>query len=324
MTEQQPEIELPRGVALAWGVAAHPQRGPKRELSIEGIVDAATAIADESGLGAVSMSSVAAALGFTTMSLYRYVSAKEDLLLLMQDQAIGLPSRAPLEAGPWRQGLTLWYRESLEIYAAHPWILDIDIIGLPSTPNNLVWMDCGLAILRDTPLTYQERVATVLALTGSARWESYINRGYESRAAQTGVSPSDRDIADAHIMSTLVTAELFPYLHEAIQSGVFTSDDNPFEYGLSRLLDGVEQYISSVATDPSRRLVEATTPPSAAYPKDERVRNARQARREAESKLREAIKREEEAVVRAREKERKAQEKEARTAEKRTKPGGSG
>ena len=321
MDEATPEIELPRGVALAWGVAAHPQRGPKRELSIEGIVDAAVAIADEKGLGAVSMSSVAAALGFTTMSLYRYVSAKEDLLLLMQDQAIGLPSRAPLDAAGWRDGLTTVYREMVEIYTAHPWVLDIDITGLPSTPNNLVWVDYGLAALRDTPLSHQERLAVVLALTGSARWESYINRGYDARAAQTGVSPTERDLADAHILSTLVTAEQFPYLHEAIQAGVFTADDNPFEYGLSRLLDGVEQRVARVADDPADRAAAPKETPSTLYPKDERVRAARQARREAESRLREAIKKEDEAVKRAGEKERKREEAEARTAQKRAKLG---
>lgn len=319
MTEPTPEIELPRGIALAWGVAAHPQRGPKRELSIEGIVDTAVAIADEKGLGAVSMSSVAAALGFTTMSLYRYVSAKEDLLLLMQDQAIGIPSRAPLEAASWREGLTVCYREMIQLYATHPWILDIDITGLPSTPNNLVWVDLGIAVLGDTPLTHQERLATVLTLTGSARWESYINRGYDTRAAETGVSPSERDLADAHIMSTLVTAEQFPHLHQAIQAGVFTADDNPFEYGLNRLLDGVEQYIAAVSEQPDRRAARVDSTPNSAYPKDERVRTARQARRDAENRLREAIRKEDDAVARAREKERKADEAKERAAEKRLK-----
>ena len=67
--EAMSDPDLPRGVALAWGVAANPQRGPKRELSIERIVDAAVEIADAGGLGAVSMASVSASLGFTTMSL---------------------------------------------------------------------------------------------------------------------------------------------------------------------------------------------------------------------------------------------------------------
>ena len=74
---------LPRGVALSWGLDKKPKRGPKRELSLKQIVDTAIVIADKDGLSAVSMNRVAASFGFTTMSLYRYVPSKDDLVLLM-------------------------------------------------------------------------------------------------------------------------------------------------------------------------------------------------------------------------------------------------
>ena len=96
------DLELPRGVALAWGVGADPQRGPKREMSVEKIVDAAVELADAEGLGAVSMAAVAARLGYTPMSLYRYVSAKDDLTLLMQESATGLPPASVREIEGWR------------------------------------------------------------------------------------------------------------------------------------------------------------------------------------------------------------------------------
>src|SRR4051812_50222549 len=96
------ELELPRGVALAWGIAASPQRGPKREMSVESIVDAAVELADAEGLGAVSMAAVAARLGYTPMSLYRYVTAKDDLILLMQEEATGLPPQQGGAAEGWR------------------------------------------------------------------------------------------------------------------------------------------------------------------------------------------------------------------------------
>ncbi len=178
MDEELPEVDLPRAVALAWGVAANPQRGPKRELSIEKIVDAAVAIADEHGLSAVSMSSVASALGFTTMSLYRYVTAKDDLILLMQEAGVGLPPASIAEEPDWRSGLIRWSRETLASYAAHPWMIDIPILGSPNTPNNLAWMDAALAVLEDTPLTMSERVGALLLVAGQTRWEASIERGY--------------------------------------------------------------------------------------------------------------------------------------------------
>ena len=131
----RPEPELPRAVALAWGVATHPQRGPKRELSIERIVDAAIEIADAEGLTAVSMSRVAASLGFTTMSLYRYVTSKDDLILLMQERAsdVVVPDSTAEQDWSWREGVTAWVLAIRARYREHPWLVDIPVSGAPIT-----------------------------------------------------------------------------------------------------------------------------------------------------------------------------------------------
>jgi hypothetical protein len=44
------EEAVPRLLAQAWGVAVAPQRGPKRELTHEAIVESAMSIADDEGL----------------------------------------------------------------------------------------------------------------------------------------------------------------------------------------------------------------------------------------------------------------------------------
>src|SRR6478752_7001251 len=135
------DADLPRGIALAWGVAANPQRGPKREMSVERIVEAAVELADAEGLGAVSMAAVAARLGYTPMSLYRYVSAKDDLVLLMQEEATGLPPATVAEHDTWRGRLEALYGELVQGYLRHPWVLDVPINGSPTTPNSAAWMD---------------------------------------------------------------------------------------------------------------------------------------------------------------------------------------
>ena len=200
MVEESPEIELPRGVALAWGIAANPQRGPKRELSVERIVEAAVEIADRDGLAAVSMSSIATSLGFTTMSLYRYVSAKEDLVLLMLEYGTGLPPAAIAESTGWRTGLRLWSAASLAIYREHSWLIDIPIVGTPNTPNNLAWMDAALAVLEDTPLSAAERVGVLLLVTGQTRWEASVARG---NSDATSAVQAERARADALVYTTL-------------------------------------------------------------------------------------------------------------------------
>ena len=81
--------DLSRSLELLWGTREPATRGPKAELSLERIVDAAVALADREGLGALSMRRVATELGVGTMSLYRHVPGKGELLDLMLDRVGG-------------------------------------------------------------------------------------------------------------------------------------------------------------------------------------------------------------------------------------------
>ena len=82
-TGDEPFAFQTRSVELLWGQPERPNRGPKPGLSVERIVRVAIEIADAEGLPAVSMQRVASEFGFTTMSLYRYVPGKNELIDLM-------------------------------------------------------------------------------------------------------------------------------------------------------------------------------------------------------------------------------------------------
>src|SRR4051812_50159401 len=84
-----PEPPLPASLEAAWGRRARPTRGPKPALSLERIVEAAVALAQAEGIGAVSMARGAGGLGSSPMSLYRYVAAKDEALALMGDASHG-------------------------------------------------------------------------------------------------------------------------------------------------------------------------------------------------------------------------------------------
>lgn len=309
--DNAPELELPRGIALAWGVATNPQRGPKRELSIEGIVDTAIDIADAGGLAAVSMSSVANRLGFTTMSLYRYVSAKDDLILLMLEHGMGVPPAVANEPEGWRERLSAWHASSLSCYAAHPWMLDIPINGIPMTPNNLAWMDSALDALAETPLQESQRLAAALAVTGHARWQALIERGYVEASIRAGIEGPEFDRLEERILTSLATPERFPAVHRAVASGAIGPDSsvNPFEFGLHAILDGIEAAMADTGAA-GQDAPPAAEPPAAAetFPKDKAVREAARLRRDAEVRLREARRRENDAIAKARDREARATE----------------
>lgn len=289
MAEELPE--LPRGIALAWGVAANPQRGPKREMSVERIVDAAVELADADGIGAVSMAAVAAKLGFTPMSLYRYVSAKDDLLLLMQEQATGLPPEEHREHEGWRDRLRALFEAQVLIYLRHPWILSLPITGSPITPNSSAWIDAGLEALAPTPLSETERLAVALATTGHARWYGMVLAGYAEQARTNGLTPDEVSAEEAALFDRVITADEFPHLRRAIDAGVFTAADDPFRFAMERLLDGVGMYIDAL----ERGGAHAATPEwvdldPVELAGDKKHREAQKAVREAEKALRDARK----------------------------------
>ncbi|MGA7148741.1 MAG: TetR/AcrR family transcriptional regulator C-terminal domain-containing protein [Microbacterium sp.] len=283
------EIELPRGVALAWGVAADPQRGPKREMSVERIVETAVEIADADGLSAVSMAAVAARLGFTPMSLYRYVTAKDDLILLMQEEATGLPP-ADMREGEWRPRLEKLYHAQVQQYLRHPWVLDVPISGSPATPHSAAWMDAGLAALAGTPLSHNDRLAVMLLVTGHARWTGIVLAGYARTERTTGENDTDIARREDGLYRQLITADEYPELRAAIDAGVFLDNSDPFWFGIARGLDGVATYMAAVAEgrpEPARPWQVAEDAEIAA---DKKFREARKAVRDAEKALRDAQK----------------------------------
>ncbi|HET6673440.1 MAG TPA: TetR/AcrR family transcriptional regulator [Agromyces sp.] len=312
-TEERADHELPRAVALAWGVAANPQRGPKRELSIERIVDAAIEIADAEGLGAVSMSRVAASLGFTTMSLYRYVTSKDDLILLMQEHAslVSVPDESVERS--WRDGVRGWVLATRTAYREHPWLVDIPISGAPITPNSLTLVDWFLREMRDLPLTDGEKMSALLLVTSYTRATGSQERDLVAAAAAS--DPADvtgENFFEA--LTELVTPERFPFLSPLLAaggyvappgSGGFDDTDDDFEFGLERILDGIEYHIGQIeAGKPIPK--PAPLPPEVELPRDPKVKEAARARREAEKALREARKREREAITHALEREKHA------------------
>jgi AcrR family transcriptional regulator len=311
----QPDPELPRAVALAWGIAANPQRGPKRELSIERIVEAAIEIADAEGLGAVSMSRVAASLGFTTMSLYRYVTSKDDLILLMQEEAtlVAVPPDDSVERD-WRDGVTAWVLAMRAAYREHPWLVDIPISGAPISPNSLSLVDWFLRVVRDLPLTDAEKMSALLLVTSYARATSAQDRDLRAAAAASDPADVSGVIAFA-ALAELVTRERFPYLMPLFAAGGYVAEpgtgsidtEEDFQFGLARILDGIAFHVSRV--EAGEAPTEARPlPPQLEPPRDPKVKEAARARRDAERALREARKREREAIKRALERERHARE----------------
>ncbi|MEV4638811.1 TetR/AcrR family transcriptional regulator [Actinoplanes sp. NPDC049548] len=220
-------------VEFLWGGRARPTRGPKPALTLEGIADAGIAVADAEGLAAVSMQRVAAELGYTKMSLYRYLPGKAELVAVMVERAIGEP---PALAEPgWRPALEEWSRLLLGRYLAHPWTVEATVGRRPLGPYEMGWMECALDRIAELPLSGPERLDTIAVLAGHGRMLA------QQAAAMLGEAE----------MSTAIAAvlrehgERFPQLTAALAGAADGGADQAFEYGLARILDGVEMLVRS-------------------------------------------------------------------------------
>lgn len=249
------EHGIPRVVAIAWGMLEAPQRGPSRGLSHERIVAAAIEIADSDGLAAVTMQRVAESLGFTTMSLYRYVASKDELLDLMQDAAGKMPAvdRWPLKQG-WQASLRLWAEHLRSAYRARPWLLEIprNSAGL-LMPNAMEVADRGLAALEPVRIDLEQKVAVVLNISvlvaGYVRLEQELSAGEEVTLDTEGLA----------VLGEVITDERLPALGRLVRAGEYVGSvesgesqnvDVEFQMGLDWMIAGIERLEAEAARRP--------------------------------------------------------------------------
>lgn len=243
-------------VELLWGGRERPSRGPKPALSLERITRTAMGLADAGGLGAVSMQRVAAELDFTKMSLYRYVPGKSELVALMIDTAMGEPPAAASPAGPgrdgrtgWREALRAWAEALAAVYHRHPWLLGAAVGPRVMGPHELGWTERALAALTDTGLTGGEQLDVVVVVHGHIRTIAQVSA---SMGLDSARAKGPEEVMSAALNELLAgRADRFPALAAAVadtgtgaDTGSTSSRDQAWEFGLERILDGLEAYLS--------------------------------------------------------------------------------
>jgi AcrR family transcriptional regulator len=218
---------------LLWGRHQQPSRGPKPAVTLAGIAEAAIRIADAEGLDAVSMQRVAGDLPVTKMALYRYVPGKTELVAVMSDLAIGPPPEH--DDQPWRPALKAWALDLYAAFAKHPWLLQSTIGRRLLGPNELAWMECGVKALSDSGLSGGEQFDSILVLISHVR-------NLAQQTITTGLTEDDINQALAEILTT--EAGRFPSLAAAMRTAA-SSENQGLEFGLDRILDGLELLISA-------------------------------------------------------------------------------
>jgi AcrR family transcriptional regulator len=241
MLDRTGEPPLPHGLALVWGFGPPPRRGPKPMYTVDDIVTAAMRVADESGFAALSLPRIARELDLTPNALYRYVTSKDELLMLLMDAGAGTPP-ADLPPG-WREGAAAWVRALIGRYRARPWLVDIPIRGAPVTPNLLAWLESLLGALADTGLPAGDQLSCATLLDSYARSIAELANTITARPATPVQS-----VEVVGFLYPLLAERGYPLLAEMLAGGTYadTPTGPDIEFGLTRILTGIEQLISEV------------------------------------------------------------------------------
>jgi AcrR family transcriptional regulator len=248
--DKGPASSIVRSQELLWRRQEPKTRGPKPGLSLDQIVDTAIAVADAEGIAGLSMRRVARELGAGTMSLYRYVPGKEELLSLMLDR-VSDPSKEIEQATgeDWRSVVETAARGSWKLYLDHPWLLHVNWARPVFGPNTLAGVEFLIAGLDGIGLTDVERIMVLTAVdgfvVGTAR--SFIH--YSNAAEETGVSEEEFWEVQLPYLEQAMASGAYPAMASLSEDAFSGGWEETFEFGLNRILDGLEKLITERSRD---------------------------------------------------------------------------
>jgi DNA-binding transcriptional regulator YhcF (GntR family) len=230
----------------------HRRPSGESTLDVERIVAAAVGVADAEGLAAVSMRRVATEIGVATMSLYRHVNDKDDLLLRMMDTVLR-ESRFPAAVpGDWRARLMLAGRMLWATFGRHPWLAAALSLTRPQAiAGGLAYTEWVLATLAECGLDAATMLTTHITMFNYVRGTA-VNLELEAEAeAVTGMNNEEWLNTQETAMREIIATGRFPQFERTVGTGYDFDIDSLFEFGLHLLLDGLQALVDSRTTTPT-------------------------------------------------------------------------
>lgn len=208
---------------------AEPRPKRSKPLNRDRVIAAAAALATAEGLGALTMRSLAAALGVQPMSLYNHIGGKEDLLDGMVDFVFARIDR-PDPKGRWRSEIRARSVSVRAVLTRHPWALSLMDSRSSPGPATMAHHDAVAGVLLNGGFSpaMAARAYTVI--------DAYL---YGFVLQEAAIPDADSDVGE----SIGAAAEVYPHLAvlaegHLLQPGYAFADD--FEPGLDLVLDAVE------------------------------------------------------------------------------------
>lgn len=196
-----------------------------RSLTDDQLVGAALAVIDREGLAALTMRAVAKELGMATMGLYRYVTDRQALEVLVVDHIFESVDLV-LPAAHWTDRIHSLMNRLRVTVAKHPAAVPLVLRHRQAAPGSLRLIDAMLAVLTDGGFSGVDRVVAQRTLIGFLL--GFLQNEYYAGLSGPGTIT----------MSELSPAE-FPFLADTARDARSVSPDEEFGRGLDIVLRGL-------------------------------------------------------------------------------------
>jgi AcrR family transcriptional regulator len=256
--------EEAREQKIAGHVQRHRERGaqpPRRDrgLSRDEIVRAAIAVADAEGPEAISMRRIAREVGAGVMSLYWYVSSKEELLDRMLD-AIDAEIEVPEPSGDWRADLGSFAYRTRAALRRHGWAVEFVGTRPPSGPNDVRNLERLLSLLdglgvEDVRLIMGVFMTVATFVIGAVIREAQeVRFQHEQERAEAALTPDEIQAEHERYHAWFEASGEFPHIAKLMKSGVDPDDpdtrEERFQFSLDCVLDGIAARLTAAGARP--------------------------------------------------------------------------
>jgi hypothetical protein len=182
------------------------------------------------------------------------------------DAGMGPPPVGTLPRLGWREEVKRWCYAKRAMLCARPWLAEMPFVAGPHGPNWLGWHESFLWTIADTGLTPEDMMDVLSIIHGYVVGSSDTAISL-ARALSRGVSPEQWAQAVGADLMRAVNDPRFPLLSTILSSetGGITSAsplpvrrgkprtlDEAWEFGLDRVMDGIEQYMHALQAADAR------------------------------------------------------------------------
>jgi AcrR family transcriptional regulator len=224
---------------------AEPGSQPRLPLSRERVLRAAIKIADQSGIVSLTMRRLADELGAEAMSLYYYVTSKEELLDGIADTVVAEINDAvgaidvPSAGASWKTAVRQRILAAREVLLRHRWAPRVLETRTSTSMPVLLYYDGLLRLMRDGGFSY-DLIHHALHALGSRAL------GFSQEMFDPSGGTGDEETAAAlESMASQIphlAAMFVEVAHDDPDSTLGWCDDQTeFEFGLDLILDGLDK-----------------------------------------------------------------------------------